>query len=223
LSFLSLVNLLCSSALLVNAIPTSSSKGSCHCDLKGVQIQLPSNQTTLSVPAGQTPRFVALGVGVQNYTCSSAGTFTSVGALATLFDVSCFAKSPQALAEIPELIYDANEAIPSLTKLLGKTPLKLGQHLFIINPVTNSGIVPRFDFSSSQHNSNAFVDSSKTGDILAPTNPKSNVDWLQLTGFLGGLAKTVFRVNTKAGQPAASCTPNQTASVPYAAIYWFFA
>jgi len=201
----------------VTAVPTGS------CDVTGAQIQLPPDQTALSVPAGQTPRFVTLGVGVQNYSCSSTGTFTSTGALATLFDVSCLAGYPDVLAEIPEIVEDANGSIAGLTKLLGRTPLKLGQHLFIINPVTNSGIVPRFDFSSSQHDSNAFVDATKTGGIPAPNDPANNVDWLQLTGFLGDLAKTVFRVNTNGGQPATSCAQGQTASIPYAAIYWFFA
>jgi hypothetical protein len=129
--------------------------------------------------------------------------FRSVGALATLYDASCLAKSP-ILSQLPEIIFDATKVIPTLSKLLGKTPFKLGQHLFITNPVTDTGIVPRFDFIASQQDSNAFIDATKVGDILASSNSKSNVDWLQLQGFLGGLAKTVFRINTKSGQPAAS-------------------
>jgi len=215
---ISILYLLPSICLLVTAIP---GKAVYSCDVSGAHLQLPSNQTQLVIPPSQVPKFIAVGSGVQNYTCSASGTYTSVGALATLFDVSCLAKSP-LLTSVPELVYDANGVIPVLTKLLGKTPLKLGQHLFITNPVTNSGVVPRFDFTASQNDPNAFVDATKVGDILAPSDPESNVDWLQLQGFLGDLAKTVFRVNTKGGQPSASCTPGDTASIPYAALYWFF-
>lgn len=38
---------------------------------------LPTGQTTIAVPAGQTPVNIAMGVGVQNYTCTN-GTFASV-------------------------------------------------------------------------------------------------------------------------------------------------
>ena len=106
------------------------------------------------------------------------------------------------LTQLPSIVYGAEQAVPSLTKFLGKTPWTLGQHLFIINPVTDSGIIPRFDFTSSQKDPNAFVDATKLGDLAASS--KSDVDWLQLQQLLGGLAKTVFRVNTKAGQPAAT-------------------
>ena len=52
-------------------------------------------------------------------------------------------------------------------------------------------------------NPNAFVLANKTGDVPAPTGSQ-DVDWLQLTGAEGSLAKTVFRLNTKAGQPPSS-------------------
>jgi len=207
--------------LLAAAIPTSLKRAGCECSLSGVKLQLPANQTQLIIPSGQSPNFVTVGSGVQNYTCGSTGTYTSIGALATLFDVSCLAKSP-LLTSIPSLVYEAEEVIPSLTKILGKTPLKLGDHLFITNPQTGSGIVPRFDFTASQNNPNMFLDAKKTGDIPAQTAPTANVDWLELTTFLGDLAQTAFRVNTKEGQPPASCTPGQTASIPYAALYWFY-
>jgi Protein of unknown function (DUF3455) len=120
--------------------------------------------------------------------------------VATLFDVSCLAKTP-ILTYIPTLVYEGGSA---LANLLGKTPLDLGQHYFITNPETGTGIVPRFDFTASQNNPNAFVDAKKVGDLPDPYNSTADVDWLQLQGFLGDLAKTVFRVNTKGGQPATS-------------------
>jgi len=219
-SFLSCIGFIPFFFFNVAAMPSASKATSCS--IAGANLQLPSNQTQLTVPSGQTPRFITVGSGVQNYTCSSTGKYGSIGALATLYDVSCLAKSP-ILTQIPEIVYDASEAIPSLSRLLGKTPFKLGQHLFITNPVTDSGIVPRFDFAASQGSPNAFVDTTKTGDVVAVSNPESNIDWLQLEAFLGDLAKTVFRVNTKAGQPPTSCTPGTSVSVPYAALYWVFA
>jgi hypothetical protein len=51
----------------------------------------------------------------------------------------------------------------------------------------------------------------------------ANVDWLELGNVAGSLAKYVFRVDTKAGQPPASCTPgSRVISVKYSAKYWFF-
>lgn len=48
------------------------------CSLSKVEMSgLPSNQTQLVVPAATTKlSFVAIGVGVQNYTCASTGTFS---------------------------------------------------------------------------------------------------------------------------------------------------
>lgn len=46
------------------------------CNTAGAKLQLPSNQTQLALPSGQTPKFIAVGSGVQNYTCGTTGTFT---------------------------------------------------------------------------------------------------------------------------------------------------
>ena len=45
------------------------------CDVSEAIIPLPPSQTNLTVPSTQ-PNSIALGVGVQNYTCSSSGTYT---------------------------------------------------------------------------------------------------------------------------------------------------
>ena len=50
-----------------------------NCPVSADVLSLPSNQTTLAVPAGVAPVAVALGVGVQNYTCAAAtSTYTYV-------------------------------------------------------------------------------------------------------------------------------------------------
>ena len=46
------------------------------CDILDVQLSLPSNnRTAFSIPTSPLTSLV-LGVGVQNYTCSTAGTYT---------------------------------------------------------------------------------------------------------------------------------------------------
>lgn len=45
------------------------------CSIPASVLQVPSGQTLLVAPT-VAPSFVALGVGVQNYTCSAAGTYT---------------------------------------------------------------------------------------------------------------------------------------------------
>ena len=50
------------------------------CDVSGDTLPFPSTAndlpTPLASPIAGGPKFIGLGVGVQNYTCSSAGTFT---------------------------------------------------------------------------------------------------------------------------------------------------
>ena len=48
------------------------------CDVSKDTMDLPDGQTQLVTPTDSKPRFIGIGVGVQNYTCSSAGTFTYV-------------------------------------------------------------------------------------------------------------------------------------------------
>ena len=50
------------------------------CDVTSAAPSLPSDQTNVTVPSGQTVKTIALGVGVQNYTCTDAGTYSFVSA-----------------------------------------------------------------------------------------------------------------------------------------------
>ena len=62
-----------------------------------------------------------------------------------------------------------------------------------------------FDARSTSHKGdpNAYVLANKTGDLLSPAGTQ-DVDWLQLTGVQGNLAKTVLRIDTQYGQPPSS-------------------
>ena len=135
----------------------------------------------------------------------------SVGALAELFDISCL---PERTYEVlTDIAFDAWEkAPPSVTaqRIINglsefHNPLVLGQHYFITNP-TGSGLSPKWDFTSASEagHSNAFVVGAKTGDVPAPTDPHTDIDWLSLSAALGDLADQVYRVVTRGGQPPSS-------------------
>ena len=93
-------------------------------------------------------------------------------------------------------------------KKLNHDPKVLGQHYFVPNPKPAAGspaVSPVWDFTSDSEKGNpdAFVLAAKAGDIPAPTG-KNDVDWLQLKNVEGELADTVYRTDTKGGQPPAS-------------------
>ena len=46
------------------------------CPVADAVLTFPEGQTALSIPSGQVPNHILLGVGVQNYTCTDAGTYT---------------------------------------------------------------------------------------------------------------------------------------------------
>ena len=79
----------------------------------------------------------------------------------------------------------------------------LGDHFFITNPVTGSGISPKWDFTKSLHNSEAFVVGARSGGMPAPTGSQ-DIDWLVLNRVIGSLATQIFRVDTRDGQPPAT-------------------
>lgn len=143
----------------------------------------------------------------------SSSTFppvSSVGAVAELFDISCL--SPSQFNQATDIASDvwakapkgltAQQVIKGLS-LIG-TPAVLGQHYFVTNPVTGSGLSPKWDFTSAslRGKSNAFAIAAKTGGI--PASNSSNVDWLSLNVTQGDLAKQIFRIETRVGQPPAS-------------------
>jgi len=198
------------------------------CSVAKLSPDLSTNQTLLSVPAGQAPEYIALGVGTQNYTCSAAGAWVSAGALADMYDVSCIAHaSPTILDKLPSFALSLESKLPasviaSIDKLIDHPPFELGVHYFI-PAASGTGLSPKWDFASSQGNPDDYVVAAKVGDLPAPTGT-GDVDWLELSGKSGDLANTVFRINTAGGTASGSCTPGAPLlAVEYTAIYWFFA
>ncbi|KAF8724693.1 hypothetical protein RHS02_08528, partial [Rhizoctonia solani] len=208
-----------STSVLVSAAPAYAPPGIklTGCPISNAKFNLPAGQTAVTVPSGN-PVYIALGVGVQNYTCGSTGTFASSGAVAKLFDISCLVNTP-LFPGIQDMVYsvarnDRGQAlvakIETVLKAVPLTALVLGDHYFIPNPTTNgTGLTPVFDFRAGvkKEDTSGFVAVKKLGNTPSPTG-SSNVDWLMLQnlgGTVGGtLASTVLRVDTKSGQPPAS-------------------
>jgi hypothetical protein len=176
---------------------------------------------------GLTLVAVAIGRGIQNYTCASTtATPSSIGALATLFDATALAYLDESLLHtIPGII--VNMPLPSTSTLVLPSILRaavLGHHYF------DASLTPTFDLSSV----GKILFAGKTGDIKAPlTAPKGPagsgaVDWLQLTAkstYVSEGLSLAYRVET-AGGVGLSCntstSPTAVQSVQYAAEYWFY-
>ncbi|KAJ7024915.1 hypothetical protein C8F04DRAFT_968403 [Mycena alexandri] len=219
-----LISTLASAALLVSA--TSTHRGG-NCDTSKSVLDLPTTQTTLIVPS-TAPLFVTLGVGVQNYSCTSTtSAYTSIGAVASLFDISCLAETPEfaTIQATASIIW--KNAPPSVkAHTIGRhilTPSLLGDHYFV---TSGTGLAAKWDFTSFGRfagNTTAFVIAAKVGDLPAPTGPAANVDWLALNNVQGALASKVFRIDTVGGQPPTSCVPgSDPISVKYTAKYLFY-
>lgn len=208
------------------------------CPVSSAVLSLPTNQTALAVPDGTKPVAIVLGIGTQNYTCTAAGNYTcvfppfcrmlvliaiiyrSAGAVATLFDVSCLYKTPlfpRIQDDIMRLPANKRDA---LVKAMKPTPLHTGDHYFITNPITGTGISPKF--AQAANGGAIFTTVAKKGGVKSPSGAQ-HIDWLQLTSVQGDWASTVFRVDTVQGQSPATCAKaGDTVQVPYAAKYWFY-
>lgn len=167
-----------------------------------------------------TLQYVAIGRGVQNYTCSAVGaTPVSDGAVATLFDATKLARSNEAaLHTIPAKAVYLPLPKSSLAMTGGVYPI-LGHHYF------DAKLTPTFDLSSVKK----ILYGAKTADIKAPSTanvgPEGTgaVDWLQLqkkANYTSVNMAMVYRVETAGGNPTI-CNSTNIISVQYAAEYVF--
>ncbi|KAJ7124305.1 hypothetical protein C8R44DRAFT_916937 [Mycena epipterygia] len=219
---------LSSMALLVSASPTPVYHEDC-CDTAKAVMNLPKNQTALVSPTS-APLFVMLAVGIQNYTCTSTtSTFASIGAVASLFDISCLDRKPEfsTIQTTAFKLWDKSSRKTTATSIGSRvdTPNLLGFHYFVAS-ASGTGLSPIWDFRSTgkfSGNSTAFVIGAKVGDILAPTHSATNIDWLALNNAQGALASKIFRIDTVSGQPPTSCVPGSAPiSVKYTAKYYLY-
>ncbi|KAF8320273.1 hypothetical protein DL93DRAFT_2163912 [Clavulina sp. PMI_390] len=164
------------------------------------------------------PSLLLLGIGVQNYTCDSMGNYSSIGAVATLFDVSCLYDT--SIFDSLTLIAD-DMSSQTLLKTQAIQDYAIGHHFFV---GANGTSTPHFVINKDGRGSSIkdWVNAKKLINIPS-TDGSQNVDWLELNSTSGELARTIYRLSTAGGQPPSTCTPgNATAALPYAALYWFF-
>jgi hypothetical protein len=163
----------------------------------------------LPAPGALTLKYITLGVGTQNYSCSAKGaTPVAIGAVADLYDASLLL-SPAKSSLIPSFA-----AVAYSTHTWFNLPT-IGHHFF------SAAGVPTFDLESR-----GYLSAKKAGDVLAPTSSiQPSIDWLFLQDDGRGVSKNlqaVYRVETAGGVAPATCSSAGVIKVPYAAEYWFY-
>ncbi|KAH6674196.1 hypothetical protein B0J14DRAFT_562329 [Halenospora varia] len=172
-----------------------------------------------------TLQFVAIGRGIQNYTCTGAGSnSTALGAVATLFDATDIAYANEAMLHtLPPMIVnlptESAGSIQTAAKLINLDIL--GHHFFTADGTAT------FELTEDAK----ILYAAKVMGVKAPADASKGpagtgaVDWLQLKAKATypsvGLGE-VYRVET-AGGVATPCQAAGVISVPYAAEYWFYA
>ncbi|EEP77003.1 predicted protein [Uncinocarpus reesii 1704] len=191
--------------------------GGGSCGTSKVSLPETGNGAELPSPASELAlKYITLGVGTQNYTCANLEKSAKpalVGAVATLYDVSCLASQSswfldmfaRMVVRLP--VRMVNRLVP---KYLGSE--MQGHHYF-------EGRVPLFDLRTNGHNDYAYV--SVAAKVPAPQN--RDVDWLRLDRVDGSGIEAVYRVKTTAGKAPTSCKnmPDQF-EVKYIAQYWMY-
>lgn len=215
---------------VTSAIPTpviSTAAGVDDCP------DFPSGVATPTVPvdgaSGDLPTTnltlvaVAIGRGIQNYTCAAANsTGVAIGAIATLYDATPVAMADEAtLNTLPALaVFEALPAAGAPLTVSGHTFPRIGNHFFDIAGT------PTFELTAL----NKVLFGLKADSVTAPTGSSEGPDgtaavaWLYLTAHTGytsvGLTEA-YRVET-AGGSATACTEAGVISVQYSAQYWFY-
>ncbi|SCO54589.1 uncharacterized protein FFNC_15585 [Fusarium fujikuroi] len=199
----------------------------------------------LAPPRDVTLMHIALGFGIQNYTCATSdATPAATGALAVLYDIThlypgqghssltprkwtSFSSDVLKREKVPLNLESDGGA--SLTSPFPKNqPLKveslqknipyLGHHFF------NSAGVPTFDLDKVDK----LLVAKKIKSIKAPSSASAGpegtgaIDWLYL-GDAGGShgVSIAYRVLT-AGGASHGCAAKANDSISYTAFYWFY-
>ncbi|KAJ4245831.1 hypothetical protein NW762_013955 [Fusarium torreyae] len=238
---------LASATLALTSPVQSNVHGSSYKSRKSTPV-LPINGGPSELPAppqGKVLKHIALGFGIQNYSCEGAGaTPVAIGALAVLYDATYLYPSqgrpsltPDRWASLPSdvlstsqvpLNRDENGGASLDNPFLAKQSLKfeglrknipyLGRHFF------NAASVPTFDLDKT----NELLNAKRIDGIKAPASASAGpegtgaVDWLYL-GDAGGSQgiSVVYRVLT-AGGASHGCKAKGVDSTSYATFYWFY-
>lgn len=192
------------------------------CDLSNVV--LPVAPTPLAaVSEGLSLRHIAIGRGVQNYTCASAAATdlpVANGAVATLFNATCDAArlNIQTLTDITTLALDY--AIPSDPEAVKRIS---GHHEFTEKKIPLFKLqTDTVDYGYVQCKPDD-VKSAAPQTASKGSNGLGSVAWLKLNSVEGDY-KEVYRVNTAGGVAPKTCEGQpESFSVQYSAQYWFYA
>ncbi|KAF2104575.1 hypothetical protein NA57DRAFT_51393 [Rhizodiscina lignyota] len=184
--------------------------------------QMPQAPTPLPPPsAGLVLSHIAVGRGTQNYTCpkdaDASVAPTAVGAVASLFNVSCIAGNyPQLLSLLPSVA--VRYPVPTANSQLAPANVMLSGHHYFQDATT-----PFFNMITSDSNY-GMVAAAKLNATNAPDAAK-DVTWLKLNAKAGNWSFVeVYRVNTSGGQPPKTCEGQpENIEVQYAAEYWLWA
>lgn len=197
-------------------------------------------------PSNTTLKYIALGFGIQNYTCEAEGaTPTATGALAMLYDITSFYPGqsesslsieafnelavsalydhevPLNLAEESEGVIAPGAVVPPFTP---DAPLTVdgvelpfaGHHFF------NGEGVPQFRIQEIDILSEKLDSSDAPADADAGVDGTGAVGWLQLGALEGTVgAQYVYRVITVGGV-SHGCSMAGEDSTSYTTQYWFF-
>jgi len=188
----------------------------------------------LPAPSGE-PRYIALGLGTQNYTCNTtSGTYAATGALAQLFDATYYLKANQdKVATLPQTYLDLYTALPcsrspsacveadsqcanqANVQFQGGPLAPFGEQYF------TSNATPTWDlYGAALH---PFLYAKKVGDVKAKS--ANDVDWLFLESNgspENKIISSVYRVETVGGVAPQTCSSTHSITVPYAAEYWMY-
>lgn len=232
---------------LINfALSAACSKALClpHIAASPPTLPLSEVDNALPAPSGDV-KFVTLGLGFQNYTCTSTGTYVqsvvSAGAIASLYDItSTVSMMPGDAATRTSL-----RAFETCLKMTKCTPTTqngycdschniaaaayrrndAGEHFF---DQMSGSQTPNFDIKEA----GMFLSVKKSAGCKAPAdsytgqNGLGTVDWLYLIDNGLGRSKglsSVYRVQTAGGVAPKTCDKaGSVLQVPYAAEYWFY-
>ncbi|KAI2624125.1 hypothetical protein GGS21DRAFT_329520 [Xylaria nigripes] len=205
----------------------------------GITYVLPISDGPSSLPSpNKTVKHIAVGHGVQNYTCSTAGVQpASIGALAVLYEITRLypGSGEHALSQeawdtlTSSVLHTTSQPIQESTKLESPFPPPgsvyvpgiqrnlqfLGHHFF------SMAAVPTFSLGDDTE----VLSVQKVQGIPAPQSADAGldnegaVDWLLLADNKGN---DVYRVLTAGGDPAVCRKTGETQSVDYAAMYWIY-
>ncbi|KAM0322755.1 hypothetical protein ACHAQA_009346 [Verticillium albo-atrum] len=241
--------LVLASLALAAAKPVRRQEGS-SCALRVPTLPVNGGATELaSPPEGSVLKHIALGHGIQNYTCVAGQPAKATGAVAVLYDATALypRRSPNSLPTVDHFNALTTTALWSTPLPLNSdgttefgasatepfqasAPLEIPGHSipFLGLHYFDGAGVPTFLTGTSEADSDNVLKAFKVGDAPAPASADPGpvgtgaVPWL----YLGGNPESrgfslVYRVITAGGKPK-TCTDDKPQSVPYATYYWLY-